>query len=80
MMFQGTRDARINVVGGFKVPVFGELNERALLTVEVREVVNEMKAGKSPGLDRFLVECLKKGGMIVFEWLVKLLNECLIRE
>ena len=24
--------------------------------------MNEMKSGKAPGLDRFPVECLKKGG------------------
>ena len=38
------------------------------------EAVNEMKSGKAPGLDGFLVECLKKGGMAVLEWLVRLLN------
>ena len=37
--------------------------------VEVREAVNEMKSGKAPGLDGFPVECLKKGGMTVLEWL-----------
>ena len=26
------------------------------------------------GLDRFLMECLKKGGMTVLEWLVRLMN------
>ena len=36
--------------------------------------MNEMKSGKAPGLDGFPVECLKKGGMAVFEWLVRLLN------
>ena len=41
---------------------------------EVREAVNEMKSGKAPGLDGFQVECLKKGGMAVLEWLVRLLN------
>ena len=42
--------------------------------VEVREAVNEMKSGKAPGLDEFPFECLKKGGMAVLEWLVRLLN------
>ena len=37
------------------------------------EAVNEMKSGKAPGLDGFPVECLKKGGMAVLEWLVRLL-------
>ena len=33
-----------------------------------------MKSGKAPGLDGFPVECLKKGGMALLEWLVRLLN------
>ena len=33
-----------------------------------------MKSGKAPGLDGFPVECLKKCGMAVLEWLVGLLN------
>ena len=36
--------------------------------------MNEMKSGKAPGLDGFPVECLKKGGITVLEWLVRLLN------
>ena len=36
--------------------------------------MNAMKSGKAPGLDGFPVECLKKGGMAVLEWLVRLLN------
>ena len=38
------------------------------------EAVKEMKDGKVPGLDEFLVECLKKGGMsmTVLDWLVSL--------
>ena len=36
--------------------------------------MNEIKSGKVPGLDGFPVECLKKGGMAVLEWLVRLLN------
>ena len=35
-----------------------------------------MKSGKAPGLDGFTVECLKKGGIAVLEWLVRLLNVC----
>ena len=33
-----------------------------------------MKSGKAPGLDGFPVEYLKKGGMAVLEWLVRVLN------
>ena len=39
---------------------------------EVGEAVNEMKSGKAaPGLDGFPVECIKKGSMVVLEWLVR---------
>ena len=38
------------------------------------EAVNEMKSGKAPGVDRFLVESSKKGGTAVLEFLVRLLN------
>ena len=49
------------------------LNERATSLEEVGgEAVNEMKSGQAPGLDKFPVECLKKGGMAVLEWLVRL--------
>ena len=62
------------IVGNWQMPVLGDLNERAISLEEVREAVNEMKYGKAPGLDGFPVECLKKGGMAVLEWLVRLLN------
>ena len=48
--------------------MLGDLNERAISLEEV----NERKSGKAPGLNGFPVECLKKGGMAVLEWLVKL--------
>ena len=51
------------------MPVLGDLNERAISLEEVGEAVNEMKSGMAPGLDGFPVECLKKGGMGVLEWL-----------
>ena len=66
------REANSNVVGNWRMPVLGDLNERAISLV--RETVNEMKSDKAPGLDGFLVECLKKCGMAVLEWLVRLLN------
>ena len=50
------------------------LNKRTISLEEVLEAVNEMKSGKAPGLDGFPVECVKKGGMAVLEWLVRLLN------
>ena len=68
------REANINVVGNWQMPVLGDLNERSILIVEVRLAVNEMKSGKAPGLDGFPVECSKKGGMVVLGWIVRLLN------
>ena len=56
------------------MPVLGDLNERAISLEEVGEVANEMKSGEAPGLDGFPAECLKKGGMAILEWLVRLLN------
>ena len=47
--------------------MLGDLNDRAISLDEVREAVNKMKSDKAPGLDRFPVECLKKGGMTVLE-------------
>ena len=41
---------------------------------EIGEAVNEMKSGKAPGLDGFMVECLKKVGVAVLEFIVILLN------
>ena len=68
------REANINVVGNWRMPVLGDLNERAISLEEVRKAVNKMRSGKAPGLDGFPVECVKKGGMAVLEWLVPLLN------
>ena len=41
----------INVVGNWRMPVLGDLNERAISLEEIREAVNEMRSGKAPGLD-----------------------------
>ena len=62
------REANINVVGNQRMPMLGDLNERAISMEEVVEAVNEMKYGKAPGLDEFPVECFKKGGLAVLEW------------
>ena len=68
------QEANINVVGNWYMPVLGDLNESAILLVEVRVAVDEMKSGTAPGLDEFPVECLKKGGTAVLDWIVRLLN------
>ena len=56
------------------MPVVGDLNERAISLEEEGEAANEMKYGKTPGLDGFPMECLKKCGMAALEWLVRLVK------
>ena len=68
------REPNINAVGNWRMLVLGDLNEKATSLEEVREVVNEIKSCKASGLDEFPVEYLKKGGMAVLEWLVRLVN------
>ena len=65
--------ANVNLAGNWRMMVLGDC-KRAISLEEVGEAVNEVKSGKAPGMDRFLVECLNKGGMAVLEWLVILLN------
>ena len=50
--------------------MLGDLNERATSLVEVREAANEIKSGEAPVLDGFPIECVKKDGKAVLEWLV----------
>ena len=47
------RDANINVVGNWWMPVMGDLNERGISLEEVGEAVKEMKSDKAPWLDGF---------------------------
>ena len=47
------REANINIVGNWRMPVLGDLNERAISLEEVGEAVKEMKSGEAPGLDGF---------------------------
>ena len=42
--------------------MLGYLNDTTISSEEIGEAVNEMKSGMAPWLDRFPVECLKKGG------------------
>ena len=48
------REANINVVGNCRMPVLGDLNERATSLEEVGEAVNEMKSGKAPWMDGWI--------------------------
>ena len=49
------RKTNINVVGNWRMPVLGDLNERAISLVEIREGPVEMKSGKASKLDGFPV-------------------------
>ena len=50
---EDVREVYINEVGEKQMTVFGELNELEISIEEVKEAVNEMKAGNAPGLDGF---------------------------
>ena len=52
------REANINVVGNWRMPVLGDLNERAISLEEEGQAMNEMKSVKAPALDGFPVERL----------------------
>ena len=54
----------------------GEEDKREITREEVKRALNEMKEGKAPGLDVVRVEMLKKGGVTVLEWLVRVFNVC----
>ena len=43
------REENINVVGNWRMPVFEDLNERAISLEEVGKAVNEIKSGKAQG-------------------------------
>ena len=43
------REANINVVSNWRMPVLEDLNEIGISLKEVGEAVNEMKSGKAPG-------------------------------
>ena len=70
------READVRVREGVEVPVFGDENEREITKDEVERALNETKAGKAAGMDGVRAEMLKKGGVTVLEWLVRLFNVC----
>ena len=56
---EDAREANTKFVGYWRIPAYGELNERPISIEEVWKAVNEMKSGKALGLVGFPVECLK---------------------
>ena len=59
------KEGNINVIGHKLIPVLRELNEIAI-TTKVLRMDMKMKVRTTRVLDDFPVECLKKGGMLVF--------------
>ena len=58
------------------VPRMGRSNEASITKREVEEALRIMRTGKAAGMDGVTAECLKKGGVTLVEWLVRLLNIC----
>ena len=73
---QEDRETVTVTVGGGRMPVMGELNERPIGRVEVEEAVKSLKAGKATGLDGVTAELLKKGGESMVLWLERVLGLC----
>ena len=69
------RQASVIAVEGGMMPRMRNLNEE----IESREVVaaiNRLKAGKASGMDGIAGECIRKGGVAIVEWLVRMFNGC----
>ena len=75
--YEDNREARITAVAFEQgVPRMGRKNEAPVTKGEVEVALRTMRTGKAAGLDGIQAECLKKGGVAVVEWLVRLLNIC----
>ena len=70
------READVRVIESVEVPIFGDENEREITKDEVERALGETKVGKAAGMDGVRAEMLKKGGVSVLEWLVRLFNIC----
>ena len=66
------READVVAIEGVRYPMFGEENERVITKEEVERALGETKVGKAAGMDGVRAEMLKKGGVTVLEWLVRL--------
>ena len=72
------REPDVRVREGIEVPVFDDVNEREITKDEVERALRETKVGKAAGVDGVRAEMLKKGGVTVLEWLVRLFNVCFL--
>ena len=68
----------IAVAGEEREGNLGDLNDLPICMAEVETAVKELKAGKAPGADGVVGECLKNGGRSMTEWLVRLFNICFV--
>ena len=66
------RTANNNVVSNWQMLELGNLYLKSNIVGGSEGVMKEMKSGKVPGMGGFPLKCLKKGGMAVLEWLVRL--------
>ena len=72
-------EANVIAIGnGRRMPVLNDMNEKCISEEEVKKAVNEMKEGKAPGLDGCPAECIKKGGVCIIKWVVRLFNLCFV--
>ena len=70
------REAEIAVVGGGGMPRGGRSMNEEIGKTEVRAAIKRLKAGKAAGMDRIAGECIRSGGEVIVEWLVRIFNGC----
>ena len=70
------REARVTAVGNGRRMPGGVKCDDEIEYEEVYEAVRKMKGGKSAGIDEIVAEYLKKGGVAMIEWLVRMFNGC----
>ena len=71
------RQASIIAVEGGRMPRMRNTNEK-IGSREVVAAINRLKAGKASGMDGIAGECIRKGGVAVVEWLVRMFNGCFV--
>ena len=71
------RQAAIIAVEGGRMPRMSNMNEE-IGSREVVAAINRLKAGKAAGMDGIAGECIRKGGVAIVEWLVRVFNGCFV--
>ena len=70
------RKAEITAVGGGRMPRSGRSMNEVIGRIEVRAAIKRLKAGKAAGMDGIAGECIRNGGEVIVEWLVRMFNGC----